>query len=155
MIHPRLQPLTLLLALLFSCATTDEVLPEGVPIGEEIQNSQVQLFSVIDASPAEFFDQTLLVEAEVVEVCQRAGCWMQISDNGKTAMVRWETGCGGKYKFPTDAIGKRVLIQGSFYPKELSEEDRAHLVEEAGGSLDIRSDPYEFNASAVLILDEQ
>lgn len=149
--------LSLILALLGSCSSTptSTSMPSGTPIGEAIENHEIQRFSVIDATPAEFFDRTLLVEAEVVEVCVKKGCWMQISDEGKTAMVRWESGCGGQYAFPMDAVGKRVLIQGSFYPKELSDADREHLIEEAGGELEIRPDPYEFNASAVLILDEQ
>jgi len=154
---------TLFLALASACSSTptsesesaSTTIPSGTPIGEAIENHEIQRFSVIDATPAQFFDRTLLVEAEVVEVCVKKGCWMQISDEGKTAMVRWETGCGGQYAFPLDAVGKRVLIQGSFYPKELSAADREHLIEEAGGKLEIREDPYEFNASAVLILDEQ
>ncbi|MFT7670266.1 MAG: hypothetical protein ACI8X5_002974 [Planctomycetota bacterium] len=139
--------------LVASCASTQ--LPAGNSIGEEVVSATIHHFSVIDADPAGFFNQTVLVEAEVIEVCRSAGCWMQISDEGKTAMVRWESGCGGAYAFPVDAIGKRVLIQGSFYPKELSDEDREHLKEEAGGELTIREDPYEFNASSMLIIDEQ
>lgn len=148
-------PSTLLalgLALLGACATP---LPQGLAIGEPMATGQVERFSVVDATPADFFDRTVLVRGRVTEVCIKKGCWMQIEDEGKTAMVRWESGCGGKYAFPQEAVGKSVLIQGSFYPKELTEADREHLIEEAGGELDIRSDPYEFNASAILILDEQ
>jgi hypothetical protein len=67
--------------------------------------------------------------------------------------VRWESGCGGKHTFPTDAVGKRVLIQGSFYPKTISAADAEHLAEESGGKLDVQREGYEFNASAVMILD--
>lgn len=144
----------LFLGLLFaSCATTG--LPSGEAIGEVIESRDVVRFSVVDASPQAYFDRVLLVEAEVTEVCRVGHCWMQIADEGKTALVRWETGCGGKYEFPVAAIGKRVLIQGSFYPKELDADEREHLVEESSGGLEIRPDPYEFNASAILILNEQ
>jgi len=66
-------------------------------------------------------------------------------------MVRWESGCGGKYTFPSDAIGQRVLIQGSFYGKSISEEDALHLESESGGK-PIPRESYEMNASAVLVL---
>jgi hypothetical protein len=142
----------LLLSLLGACASPS--LPAGTPIGETMEADSIHRFSVVDATPAEFFNRTVLVEADVVSVCAKAGCWMQIEDEGKTALVRWETGCGGQYKFPMDAIGKRILIQGSFYPKELTEEDRLHMEEEAGTKLDIRADPYEFNASSVMIMEK-
>jgi hypothetical protein len=152
--RPRI-PLQALLGslLLASCASTG--LPSGETIGESIESQEVVRFSVVDAGPADHFDRILLVEAEVTEVCRVGHCWMQITDGGKTALVRWETGCGGQYEFPEAAIGKRVLIQGSFYPKELDADEREHLVGESGGGLEIRPDPYEFNASAILILDEQ
>ena len=101
----------------------------------------------------DFFDKTVLVEARIKAVCQKAGCWMQVEDEGRTALVRWETGCGGKYTFPKDAAGKKVLIQGSFYPKPLSEADAEHMEEEAGSKLTLKRDGYEFNASAVMLID--
>ncbi len=142
----------LILALAASCAAPH--LPAGTPIGETMAVDTIYTFSTVDATPPEFFNRTVLVEATVVNVCAKAGCWMQIEDEGKTAMVRWETGCGGKYKFPMEAVGKQILIQGSFYPKELSDDDREHLKEEAANDLEIREDPYEFNASAVMILEK-
>lgn len=152
MIRPLPTLLAAALALLGACSTP--TLPEGEPIGEPMEAQSIVHFAVVDAEPAKFFDRTLLVEARVVAVCQTAGCWMQVEDEGATALVRWETGCGGKYAFPKDAAGKRILIQGSFYPKELSEEDRAHMEEEAASELTIPEDTYEFNASAVMLLDE-
>ncbi|MCY2959911.1 MAG: DUF4920 domain-containing protein [Planctomycetota bacterium] len=134
------------------CSTTHE-LPHGRLVGEAIQPQESRRFAVVDAEPAKFFDQTLLVEATVQAVCLKKGCWMKVEDQGKVAMVRWESGCGGQYAFPVDSVGKRVLIQGSFYPKKISEADAAHIQEEAGGKVEIPREGYEFNASAVLILE--
>jgi len=147
-----------LLVLAAACASAPDgplrdVVAAGTVIGEPVRPLEVHRFAELDADPARWFDRTLLVEAEVVAVCRKAGCWMQIADEGRTALVRWETGCGGKYAFPADAVGRRVLVQGSFYRKELSDDDRRHLEEEAGGALAIRPDPYELNASAVVLLD--
>jgi len=138
--------------LLGACAATP-ALPEGRPIGEPIAPREVVAFSVVDTDPPAYFDRVVLVEARVAAVCQSSGCWMQVADRGATAMVRWETGCGGKYAFPHDLAGKRVLIQGSFYPRTLSEDEVAHLEVESGGALEVRREGYEFNASGILILD--
>jgi len=146
----RLAPLLLILA---ACASTSG-LPPGEQIGEPIEPREVVHYSVVDADPPAFYEQTLLVEATVVAVCQTKGCWMQIEDAGHTAMVRWYTDCGGKYAFPKDLAGKRVVIQGSFYPKEISEEDAEHLEQEAGGELEIQLEGYEFNATAIVVLSE-
>lgn len=130
-------------------------LPAGTAFGEPMQAQPSVRFAVVDATPPKFFNKTVLVEAKVKAVCQTKGCWMQVEDEGRTAMVRWETGCGGKFAFPKDAAGKTVLIQGSFYPKTISEADAKHLEEEAGHKIEVPREGYEFNASAVLVLDKQ
>lgn len=127
-------------------------IPEGTHIGEPMEPRKPVNFATVDASPSDYFDQTVLVKATVTGVCASKGCWMQVEDEGKTAMVRWEAGCGGKYAFPQDLIGKDVLVQGSFYPKVLSEEDAAHIEEESKEDVTIERDGYEFNASAVLLV---
>ncbi|MEM7305436.1 MAG: DUF4920 domain-containing protein [Planctomycetota bacterium] len=139
--------------LLVSCAGTGVELPPGHTLGEPMIAQPVETFAVLDATPELYFDRTLLVEATVTAVCVKKGCWMQIEDEGHTALVRWETGCGGKYAFPEEAVGQRVLIQGSFYPKVLSEEDAEHLQEESGGGVELERDGYELNASAVRLLE--
>lgn len=146
----QLLPLALALSLV-ACRAS---LPAGEAIGEPIESRDVVAFAVVDSTPADYFDRTLLVEATVTAVCERAGCWMQIEDDGRTAMVRWETGCGGRYAFPTSAVGRRVLIQGSFYPKAISPEDAEHIEDESGGRIDVPLEGYEFNASGVLLKAE-
>jgi hypothetical protein len=127
-------------------------LPDGERFGEAIEPRASVAFAAVDARPSDYFERTVLVEATVTAVCRAKGCWMQVEDEGRTAMVRWETGCGGRYAFPAEAVGRRVLVQGSFYPKRISEEDAAHLEDEAGEAIEIERDGYEFNASAVLLI---
>ena len=145
--------LSLTLTLLVSCSTTGGPAHPGLHIGQPLQDRETLSFTAVNAAPSEHLEQTLLVEAEVKAVCQKQGCWMQVTDGESTAMVRWEAGCGGKYTFPKDARGERVLIQGSFYPKHISPEDAEHLQEESGGDLVVLLETYEFNASAVVMLE--
>jgi len=144
-----------ILPLLLVTACASNYAPPGEHIGQPVQNLEVQQLAHVSDKPEDHFKQTLLVEAKVKAVCQSMGCWMQVEDGPYTAMVRWETGCGGKYAFPKDAAGERILIQGSFYPKEIAPEDMEHLKKEAGQQLDIPEKGYEFNANAVVLLDRK
>ena len=146
-------PILLVLALLIGACAAAARVPPGIVIGQPIEPRPVLTFAEVDADPGAHFEQTLLVEATVTAVCKKAGCWMQIEDAGRTAMVRWETGCGGRYVFPPDVVGRRVLVQGSFYPKAISADDAEHLREESSGTLALEREGYEFNASAVLLLE--
>jgi hypothetical protein len=144
----RLVPLLLVVA---ACSSTPSE-PQGERIGEPLQTTESVRYSVVGADPAAHVDETVLVEASVVAVCQSAGCWMQVEDGGRTALVRWSTGCGGKYAFPKDLAGKRVLIQGSFHPKATGADEVEHLSIEAGRELEIPAAGYELNASAIVVL---
>ena len=137
-----------LLAALTACTVT-----QSRRYGEPLEDKPALSYAVVSTAPADYYEQTLHVTANVVAVCQKAGCWMQIEDGGRTAMVRWESGCGGQYTFPADAVGKRVMIQGSFYPKTISPEDAEHLQEEAAEGVVIPTETWEFNASAVVVFD--
>ncbi len=137
-----------------ACSSTAS-LPKGERIGEEMQPQESVRFAVVDASPQQYFDKPILVEGTVKSVCQKMGCWMQIEDEGHTAMVRWKEGCGGKYAFAKDAAGKRVLVQGVMYPKKMDESEAQHLEEEGGGKLAVRRDGYELDATSVMYVDER
>lgn len=149
-IKPALVALVLL-AVGGACSSRPISLPAGQHIGEPVAAREVLPLATVDAEPAKYLKQTLLVEATIVNVCQKMGCWMQVEDQGHAAMVRWESGCGGQYKFPKEAIGQRVLIQGSFYPKAISAADAQHLESESGGK-PIAREGYEMNASGVIVL---
>ena len=64
---------------------------------------------------------------------------------------RWETGCGGEYAFPKAAVGRSVVVQGTFYP---SEADVVHLSAEAGDSGEVTESAYELNASSILLIEQ-
>ena len=97
-----------LVLLALSACVVPATLPPGQVIGELMVRQDAVRFAVVDANPAAYFERTLLVEATVTAVCQKVGCWMQVEDEGRSAMVRWESGCGGQFAFPPGAVGRRV-----------------------------------------------
>lgn len=107
------------------------------------------------ANPADYFEKTLLVEGTAAAVCQAKGCWMTITDGvGEPIWVRWSSGCGGAYAFPKEAAGKHVILQGSFYAKEISPADAEHLAGESGTlkADEIAGSTYEINATACVVM---
>ena len=135
-----------------SCASSPKI-PRGELVGAEIQEREVVSLARVESDPSAYRERTLLVEATAIAVCLKKGCWMQVEDQGRRAMVRWESGCGGQYAFPSDVVGRRVLIQGSFYRTSISEADATHIEEEGGAGVRIDRETSEMNASAVLVLD--
>ena len=149
-----MRSLACVLLALSACVVPPQ-LPPGEAIGTPIVRQDAVRFAVVDDDPPAYFERTLLVEATVTAVCRMSGCWMQVEDEDRTAMVRWETGCGGQYAFPPGAVGRRVLIQGTLHPKTLSEDELSHLEEEALEDVAFEAEGYEFNASAILVLEER
>lgn len=151
----KLLPLVLCFAA--ACASTDtttnatSTLPEGQWIGDRAPFNEVVHFAVVDAHPSEFYDRTVFVEANAYAVCKKKQCWMQIEENGHYKQVRWDSGCGGNLKFPEEAVGKRVVVQGELYPKELTQ-DQIDALNKAGQP--IPAEPYEFNVTAVMVIND-
>lgn len=134
-------------------------LPEGAEaLGEAITVTDPPVaLATVRANPEAYFEKTILVEATAQDICQAAGCWMTIVDgDGEPIWVRWASGCGGKYSFPKDAQGRRLLVQGSFYAKEIAPEDAEHIAGESPGMKmaadEIAGRTFEMNATACVLL---
>jgi len=98
------------------------------------------------------------VRGKVLDVCQRKGCWMNISlGNGQEMKVRFKD-----YGFfvPKNAMGKIVVMDGVAYREKTSVEELRHYAEDAGKSkeeIEKINQPEEnisYEASGVLIYNE-
>lgn len=143
-----------LLCLAAACASTQHdthssttaAMPEGTWIGmQETAETRVRLAD-LDADPAAYYDQVLIVEADAHAVCEKKQCWMQMKDGDTWTTVRWDSGCGGQYKFPETAIGKHVYVQGEVYP--MPEAQQQALLERGAA---LPAEPYIFRATAVMV----
>ena len=72
----------------------------------------------------------VVIETEIVEVCQKKGCFFIAQDGDSVARITFVD-----YSFfvPTDSGGKTVTIVGTFDRKTLSEAQARHYAEDAGG----------------------
>ncbi len=102
----------------------------------------------IAAHPDRYRDQTVRTHGAVVRVCQRMGCWMEMSADGAPT-VRVPMG-GHAFFLPRDSVGRRVEVQGLVRTIELSEEARAHLASE--GATEVTS-ALSIDATGVVVVD--
>ena len=77
--------------------------------------------------------ESVLVETEVVQVCQKKGCFFIARDGEATARVTFRD-----YAFfvPTDSAGKQVVLAGTFERRAISAEQAAHYAEDLGDAPD-------------------
>ena len=82
----------------------------------------------IAAAPATFDGQTVRTEGRIERVCQRMGCWMELSTEG-VQPVRVPM-AGHSFFLPRDVAGHDATIEGRVLVTSLSAEARAHLASE-------------------------
>jgi hypothetical protein len=72
------------------------------------------------------------VTGKVVEVCKSMGCWIKLEKaDGTTLLVKSKDHA---FFMPQDLTGKMVVVEGTASVKEVSEEKRKHMAEDAGKS---------------------
>jgi hypothetical protein len=78
--------------------------------------------------PASFTDATVLVEGKVTDVCQKAGCWMVITDDEHTMRVLMKD-----HNFSVDkgGSGAHCRVEGQIVAKEVDPAEVAHFASES------------------------
>jgi hypothetical protein len=108
-------------------------------LGEIITLTEKTDISSILENPEEFLGKKVLVEGEIVEVCQAAGCWMDIKSQDPNEKIRIKVK-DGVIVFPVESIGSKALVEGEVYKIELDEEEAKiyfeHMAEDAGIEFD-------------------
>lgn len=105
-------------------------LSDGTLYGTEIDASIAPtVIKEIFAAPENFEKKTVVVEANIVTVCQEMGCWTIITDgtNEMRAMTQH------KFFMPKDLKeGSKAVVQGEFQLKEITEEQAKEYDNESG-----------------------
>ncbi len=95
---------------------------EAVPEGEVVSAA-----ALLDA-PDTFLDKTLVVEGRVADVCQKAGCWMVIEDQGRTMRVTMKDHA---FSVAKDGAGSSCQVHGLVTRKTIDPDTVAHLESES------------------------
>jgi len=97
----------------------------GVTITEVISSSELV------ARADELDGQRVRVEGEVLEVCKKAGCWMNLAGDQPGSNLRIKV-TDGEIVFPSEAEGRYAVAEGLVKKMPLSlDETRSYLAHEA------------------------
>ena len=112
---------------------------ESETLGEEIKLTEKTNISEILADPESYLDKVVLVEGEVLEVCPKMGCWMELKSDAEAQKIKIKVK-DGDIVFPMEAVGSNALVEGKVYKIEMTEEEAVgymeHLAEEKGQEFD-------------------
>lgn len=112
---------------------------EGEPYGAALTLSEVTPVTRILDEPESFVGRRVLVQGTIAEVCDRAGCWMDILDADGTRAIQVKVD-DGEIVFPTEATGRVARVEGVVEKLELSHEEALaaaeHRAEEQGEEFD-------------------
>lgn len=120
---------TIAVILIFLLVTGIGIADEGKKYGEKITVKETtQIGTILDA-PDTYVGKTVLIEGTVVNVCDDAGCWIDVKgSDGNTIRVKVDDGV---IVFPVEEKGKTAKVQGVVYGVEVEEgADMTHVGEE-------------------------
>lgn len=98
--------------------------------GKEISLTEKTTISTILSQPDEFVGKTVLVEGDILDVCEMAGCWMELKSDAENQKVKIKFK-DGDIVFPVEAKGKSALAEGTVYKIELTKEEAVEYYEHA------------------------
>lgn len=80
-------------------------------LGKAITLKEKTSVSKILSSPEKFEGKTVLVEGEILGVCDDKGCWIEIAGTKKDEKIKIKVE-DGVIVFPKEAKGKTALVEG-------------------------------------------
>ncbi len=133
----RVRLLASLLVLAVSPAVAETC--EKVSYGAGVTLAETTSVAAILDQPTAFAGKEVRVEGAVKEVCEMAGCWMEIQagDDARSLKVKVKD---GDIVFPVAARGKQAVAQGKVEDLEMSRAKYVsymkHAAEEQGGKFE-------------------
>ena len=102
---------------------------EIVHRGEGFKSEKAVALSEVLSSPEKYDGQTLRTEGVVRQVCQKAGCWMELATTEKSTGARVTFKDYGFF-VPKDAQRSHAKVEGTIKLTELSESRAKHYTDE-------------------------
>jgi len=111
--------------------------------GGKVDHAAFTPISKIVAAPDQYLAKPVTVQGEIVGVCSKKGCWMQLASDAAEQQFKIKVR-DGDMVFPVSAKGKKAFATGQLVKTELDlESSREHLAEIAERNNTV------FDASAV------
>lgn len=109
-----------------------EKVREMTSFGEKINKEGAMPLHTLSALMAKQDSLNIKLTGEIVEVCQKKGCWM-VMDLGEGHLMR-VTFRDYSFFVPQDIVGKKAVVSGTAKKETTSVERLRHYAEDAGKS---------------------
>ena len=103
--------------------------------GSEPSDRETTELAALMADPGRFAGQVVKTEGEIVQVCQRMGCWMELTAGEDGDAIRVPM-AGHSFFLPRDVAGRRATVEGTVEVAELDADTQQHLREEGAQAAD-------------------
>jgi hypothetical protein len=90
--------------------------------GKKITLKEKTKISTILQSPDKFVGKKVLVNGTILAVCEKRGCWMELSSDKESQKIKIKVK-DGEIVFPLTGIGKKALVEGEVQKMFLTKED--------------------------------
>ncbi len=103
--------------------------PDWQGHGAELSNGRYRPVAGVVKKSTRWDGKRVRVEGEVVTVCRKKGCWMELKAGDTTVRVTFKD-----YAFfvPLDCDGSTARVDGVFRVREVPVEEARHYLEDAG-----------------------
>ncbi len=107
--------------------------------GQGVTLTQSTKIASILEKPEEYLGKTVMVEGEVTDVCQKAGCWLEMTDaSAKKIKIKVKD---GEIVFPKKSKGSKIKAEGMVYEIKMSKEDAIEYYEHVAEEQKTKFDP--------------
>lgn len=126
---------------------------DGTLYGKEFNSSaKTVTLAEILASPDTYNGQDVIVTGAIVDVCQKAGCWITFYEGDTEVRVKTDH----NFVLPIDSFNKTATVNGVFAIKEISEKMAKHFNEDAKVKKDVSNivgpqKVYEIKATGIVL----
>ncbi|HEX2787226.1 MAG TPA: DUF4920 domain-containing protein [Ignavibacteria bacterium] len=129
---------------------------EGQLYGKEFpEGVQTVTLTELFANPETYNGQEVVVTASIVDVCQKAGCWITFMEGDKEIRVKTDH----NFVLPKDSFNQTATVNGVFAIKEISEKMAKHFNEDAKNKKDVSNivgpqKVYEIKATGIVLTND-
>lgn len=114
---------TALLGLVLAVASPLAAEAKGKAYGDGVKRHVATPIEKMLADPAKWVGQDVRVDGIVTDVCAKAGCWLELSDEKTGKGIRFKVE-DGEIVFPMTAKGRKASAEGTFEEVIMSPEER-------------------------------
>lgn len=119
---------------------------DGNKYGKKLTVKEKTKISKILENPKDFVGKKVLVEGNIVGVCEKRGCWIDLASDKPYQKIKIKVN-DGEIVFPMEELGKSALVEGEVYEIKLTKEQALKRAEHEAEEHGTKFDPSKIEAT--------